>query len=163
MLKIIENTTIEASPQQVWNVLAIHFGNIAQFSPDIKKSDYLTEQQTGVGTTRHCVMRMGGQVQEQVTVWQEQQKFAFEIVGGNMPIAKGSGMTFELEEVVADNDEFKTVLKAQGNFKLKKAFALLSFMMRPMMRKMIKSYIQDIVKATQNKNTHARVHDHSQK
>lgn len=156
MPTIVEQYSIAADVEAIWEVVALHFGKIADYSPLLKKSEYSHNQIEGVGTTRQCWMKHGGFVKEQVIAWQPCQKLSFEMIDGNLPIAKGSTLSFEL---IAQ--EKHTLLKVLGSFRLKK-MAWLSFLLRPVMRKMIKSYIQDIKNAVQlnRPKGDARVHDY---
>ena len=51
---------IDAPPSTVWGVLA-DFGNIADWSPGVKRSFLTSDGPVDVGTTRHCDFApMGG-------------------------------------------------------------------------------------------------------
>lgn len=95
---IIKRTVLIDTPvSQVWDVLA-DFGNIQNLSPNVVKSYLTSDQQTGVGTTRHCdFATMGAQVEERIVEWQEGKSMKIDIYASkNLPMMTGMVATFEL-------------------------------------------------------------------
>ena len=96
----IENTVlINASNAKVWTVLA-DFGNVSRSSPNISKSYLTSEQNEGVGTTRHCdFVSMGAQVEERIIEWEEGKLLKIDIYERkNIPLISGMEARFTLSE-----------------------------------------------------------------
>ena len=53
MTTLTREVRINAPKEKVWDILA-DFGNIYLFNPGVPKSYLTSDQQVGVGTTRHC-------------------------------------------------------------------------------------------------------------
>ena len=99
MTTIARTVWIDAPRQKVWDVLA-DFGNVYLTSPNIKKSYLTSEQETGVGTTRHCDLNMmGAQLEERIVGWEEGQSLKINIYEWkNMPIIKSMDAEFTLSD-----------------------------------------------------------------
>ena len=65
---------IEASPEQVWTVIA-RFMHIDEFAPLVKAVDALTDGDTGIGSRRRCHFEDGNSLVEEVTAWQENRGY----------------------------------------------------------------------------------------
>ena len=76
---ITRKVTINAPKQKVWEALA-DFGNVFKLSPNLKKSYLTSDQQEGIGATRHCdFVNMGAQVEERIVEWDEGESIKIDI------------------------------------------------------------------------------------
>jgi len=69
MGRMTAKTTIDATPERVWEVLS-DFGGISQAAPHLTDSVLTTEQATGVGAARHCDLASAGQSVDEVVTAQ---------------------------------------------------------------------------------------------
>ena len=73
---------IDASKEKVWAALA-DFGNVYLFNPTVPQSHLTSEQETGVGTSRHCEMTIeGASIEERIVDWNEGDSMKIEIYEG---------------------------------------------------------------------------------
>jgi ribosome-associated toxin RatA of RatAB toxin-antitoxin module len=79
MIEHVEERRIEATPEEVFDVVA-DFGGIAEWARFIQHSSLLTEQTTGVGASRRVQMARQTVV-ETVTVWDEPSELTYTIDG----------------------------------------------------------------------------------
>jgi len=86
MGRMTAKTTIDATPERVWEVLS-DFGGISQAAPHLTDSVLTTEQATGVGAARHCDLASAGQsVDEVVTRWDEGKGYSVDIKMNRVPM-----------------------------------------------------------------------------
>lgn len=96
MTTINLSTTINATPEQVWPLLA-DFGGVAAWNPSVKTSRLTSSQSVGEGITRECTLSPMGTVQERVTAWEDQRLMGIEIFEfKNVPGMRGGAAIFEL-------------------------------------------------------------------
>lgn len=95
-----KETRIDASKEQVWEVLA-DLGSIAEWNPGVTASHSTSESPQGEGATRHCdVKGMGGKsayLEERAFDWREGEGFKIDIYESNLPI-KRNVVTFAIAE-----------------------------------------------------------------
>ena len=77
MTRISHEIQIDAAKDDVWAAIA-DLGAIQDFHPGVKKSYYTTEQESGVGASRHCDLKPFGSVEERATEWKEGESLALE-------------------------------------------------------------------------------------
>lgn len=86
MAKFNAKTTIDATPDRVWEVLS-DFGGISQSAPHLTGSILTSDEPTGVGASRHCDLSMGGMsTEETVTRWEEGKGYSVDIQMKGMPM-----------------------------------------------------------------------------
>jgi ligand-binding SRPBCC domain-containing protein len=86
MATMTASTTIEATPERVWEVLS-DFGGISQAAPHLTGSALTTEQATGVGAARHCDMAMAGRSTEEViTRWEDGRGYGVDVKMNGVPM-----------------------------------------------------------------------------
>ncbi len=84
MAKVTRTVWVDAPKEKVWKVLA-DFGNVSVFNPTVPNSYLTSNQQYGVGTTRHCDLNISGaSVEERVVEWVDDESMAIEIYEGKM-------------------------------------------------------------------------------
>ncbi|MFC1975698.1 SRPBCC family protein [Chloroflexota bacterium] len=85
MTTLTREVRIKAPKEKVWEMLA-DFGNIHLFSPGVPQSYLTSDQQRGVGTTRHCDLAGGpiqnASVEERIIAWNEGESMQIEIYEG---------------------------------------------------------------------------------
>ncbi len=87
---------IEAPINQVWEVVK-DYGNIYQFHPMVKYSRS-TNDKEGLGAKRLCKLSPMGEMEEEITMWEEGRSFTSEVYGGKMlPPTRMMKGTLELE------------------------------------------------------------------
>lgn len=96
---IMRKVAINAPKQKVWEALA-DFGNVKYLSPNIIKSYLTSDQESGVGATRHCEFAsMGAQVEERIVAWDEGETLKIDIYRSkNMPMITGMEAEFQVSE-----------------------------------------------------------------
>ena len=88
MATMTARTTIDATPERVWEVLS-DFGGISQAAPHLNGSVLTTEQATGVGAARHCdIVMMGRSTEEVVTRWEEGRGYSVDVKMNGVPMRK---------------------------------------------------------------------------
>jgi len=79
MTTISREIEINTSKEEVWKAIA-KFGDICHASPGVLKSHVTSEQQEGVGATRHCDFAMNGATaEERVIQWKEGESLTIEV------------------------------------------------------------------------------------
>jgi ribosome-associated toxin RatA of RatAB toxin-antitoxin module len=76
---------IEASPEQVWSVLA-RLDALADYDPALAESRIETRARSGLGAERRCELKDGNWFRERVTEWQPHRAIAFELCECSFPV-----------------------------------------------------------------------------
>ena len=98
MATITAKTTIEATPERVWEVLS-DFGGISQAAPHLTGSRLTGAEDGGVGASRHCDLSMPGvSTEEVITRWEVNQGYGVDIDMKGMPVRDGHA-EFEIDTV----------------------------------------------------------------
>ena len=79
MVEITKSVTLNARRETVWATLAA-FDRIAEWAEDVDHSSLLTEQATGVGTTRR-IQQGANAITETIVNWQEPTCLAYRVDG----------------------------------------------------------------------------------
>ncbi|MFT5021213.1 MAG: ligand-binding SRPBCC domain-containing protein [Polaribacter sp.] len=139
MTTISREIEINASKEEVWKAIA-KFGDICHASPGVLKSHVTSEQQEGVGATRHCdFAMMGATAEERITEWVEGESLKIEIYELN----KMPGID-KMEAMFAVRTENgKTILRADLSYAMKNVVfdAMNSMMMKKMNTKLWNSVL----------------------
>lgn len=127
MYEITREVVIDAPRQVVWEALA-DFGNVQVMNPNITNSTLTSEQESGVGTTRHCDLAlMGASLKERIVGWEEGRQLDIDIYEWEkLPGLKSQAARFTLE----DEGE-GTRLRGTASYSLK--FGPLGALMNSMM------------------------------
>ncbi len=126
MTTISREIEINASKEDVWNAIA-KFGDICHGSPGVLTSHVTSEQQDGVGATRHCdFAMMGATAEEKITAWKDGESLSIEVYElKKMPGIKNMNADFIVR---TDND--KTILRADLHYSMKNvAFGMMNSML----------------------------------
>ncbi len=137
MTRISHEIQIDAAKDDVWAAIA-DLGAIQDFHPGVKKSYYTTEQESGVGASRHCDLKPFGSVEERATEWKEGESLALEIYDGEKTPPFKSAIAHISVEENADG----TIARFALEYELK--FGLLG---RLMDRFMVKRQFDKVVPA----------------
>ncbi len=139
MTTISREIEIDASKEAVWQALA-KFGDICHASPGVLKSHVTSEQQEGVGATRHCDFAMNGATaEERVTQWQEGESLTIEVYDlKKMPGIDKMEAAFNVR-----TESNKTILRADLSYSMKNVLfdAMNSMMVKKMNTKLWNSVV----------------------
>lgn len=78
------DTRIEAPVSEVWRALG-KIGDIYRWNPGVRASHTTSEQEAGLGATRFCDLGGKNYLDEEVVVWQPNEKLTMRITGTNLP------------------------------------------------------------------------------
>ncbi|MFT5844441.1 MAG: hypothetical protein ACI8QW_000301 [Saprospiraceae bacterium] len=99
---------INSSKENVWKAIA-KFGDICHGSPGVLKSHVTSDQQEGVGATRHCdFAMMGASAEEKVTAWKAGESMSIEVYEFN----KLPGIKTMSADFLVRTENNKTILRA---------------------------------------------------
>lgn len=84
MTTILNHIDIDATPQQVWDVLA-DLDALADYDPFVETSTLIGDQHEGVGAQRKCTVKPMNWFQEQVTIWEPVERLQYTIIDCNLP------------------------------------------------------------------------------
>ena len=118
MTKISREIEIDASKEAVWKAIA-RFGDICHASPGVLKSHVTSDQQEGVGATRHCdFAMMGANAEEKIIEWNEGESIKIEVYDlKNMPGIDTMQADFKVRQ-----ENGKTILRADLDYSMKNVF-----------------------------------------
>jgi len=130
MTTIAREIIINETKEKVWDAVA-NFGYICHGSPGVSSSHVTSEQQKGIGATRHCdFTMMGATAEEKITDWYEGESLTIEVYEfKKMPGIKSISATFKVR-----TENNKTVLRADLSYEMKNVF--FDMMNSRMMKKM---------------------------
>ena len=84
MTTLHNKITIDASPEEVWNVLADP-GRLDQYDPVTKKSELISKIANGLGAERKCNTATGW-FKDKITEFQPYERLTFTLTGCNQPM-----------------------------------------------------------------------------
>jgi len=84
MATIYNKILINASPEEVWKILADP-ARLDQYDPVTKKSELISRIIAGLGTERKCETA-NGWFKDKITEWQPFEKLTFTLTGCNQPM-----------------------------------------------------------------------------
>ena len=139
MTKITREIEINAPKEKVWQAIA-KFGDICHASPGVLKSHVTSQQQEGVGATRHCdFAMMGATAEEKVTEWNEGESLKIEVYDlQKMPGVKTMAADFSVQQKGKN-----AILRASLEYSMKNGFfdIMDSLMMKRMNTKLWNSVV----------------------
>ncbi|MEW6683382.1 MAG: SRPBCC family protein [Nitrospirota bacterium] len=87
-MTILENSIrIDASPEQVWSVLA-SLDALDRYDPGVTKSEIVTSSREGPGAARRCDLAPGGWFTERVVDWIPSRALSFELFECTLPVRR---------------------------------------------------------------------------
>ncbi len=93
------NKTIDQPLEKVWKTVALGFGHVADYNPEIKSSRFETDQLSGIGTKRHCDFHNKGYIKEEITAWDPLTSFQLKFTTSSVPMSVlESKFSFEEKE-----------------------------------------------------------------
>jgi ribosome-associated toxin RatA of RatAB toxin-antitoxin module len=95
--KLTKRVSINASQQEVWDVLA-NFGGVEKWAPTVVESHCSTEFNRGLGAKRILTTTRGDVTEEVIVEWSEGHSFTFEIPGGLASTVKTLRETWSVEQ-----------------------------------------------------------------
>ncbi len=130
--------------QKVWETVALGFGNVADYNPEIKASRFETEQREGVGTQRHCDFNPKGYIKEEIIEWEDQKSFKLKFIETSVPMGfLESKFTFQQE---GDN----TLITQEFWYRMKPPMGWLSGLMKGKMMATLESGLNGLEKHLNN-------------
>ncbi|MBI3124037.1 MAG: SRPBCC family protein [Ignavibacteriales bacterium] len=127
--KIKTEVYINASKEQVWEILFTRFGETHLYNPNLESSHFVSSNKGEVGCERQCDFDPKTRVVERITKSVELKSFSIDIVGGNMPFMETGLVEVELKSINSN----QTKVNFTMNFVSKPAF--MGLMMKGMMKK----------------------------
>jgi uncharacterized protein YndB with AHSA1/START domain len=110
---IERSVDIAAAPAAVWAVIADHEGWPDWFGPLSKVE--VTGAATGVGGQRRVTIGKAPPLDEVFTAWDENERFAFAVVGSKLPFLGALAESVEIEPISLDSgDDGSRVTYRQG-------------------------------------------------
>lgn len=118
---------------KVWQTVALGFGDVSNYNPQIKNSYFESEIKFGVGTKRHCDFPKTGYIKEEITDWEEKKSFGLQFIESSVPMGHLKSK-FIFKE--ADN---QTILTQELWFRLRAPFGWLSGLMKGKMKQTLEN------------------------
>lgn len=126
--------TIDQPLDKVWETVALRFGDVAAYNPEIAESRFDSEIKSGVGTRRHCEFPKSGYIKEEITDWKDGEYFELKFLESSVPMGTMRSK-FNFHEVAAD----KTRIIQEFWYRMKAPMGWLSGLMKGRMEKTLKS------------------------
>jgi hypothetical protein len=120
--------TINHPLDKVWETVAIGFGHVSKYNPEIKESRFDSESKSGVGTRRHCDFSQKGYIKEEITEWKDKEFFKLKFIETSVPMA------FLESKFTFNGDNAKTTLTQEFWYRMKFPFGWLSGLMKGKMK-----------------------------
>lgn len=98
MTTISNKVQIDASPEQIWEILS-DLGEVMNYHPYVNKSYYVSDEKEGVGASRICEFNNGMKLNETAANWQEGEAYDLnvDILEGPKPPVKDSVGTLRVQ------------------------------------------------------------------
>jgi len=115
--------------EQVWNKVALGFGNVSDYNPAIKASRFESDKKSGVGTIRHCDFVSKGYIKEEIFEWNDKQSFKLRFIESSVP------MGFMESKFSFQENGAGTSITQEFWYRMKAPMGWLSGLMKGKMRK----------------------------
>ena len=87
-MTVLENSIrIDATPEQVWSVLA-SLDALAKYDPGVARSEIVSPVTEGPGAARKCDLTPGGWFKERVADWRPNETISFELYECTLPVRR---------------------------------------------------------------------------
>lgn len=97
-----EAVFINASKQEVWNLLFHRFGETHLYNPNIEGSHGTNGKDGHVGCERQCSIDHKTNIKERIVQAEEFKSVTIDVIGGNMPMVKDMQVIMQIEPVSAN-------------------------------------------------------------
>lgn len=135
---------INAPLEKVWEQVALGFGNVCLYNPEIDKSNFESQSKQGVGTIRHCEPKGGGFLKEEIIEWKELENFKLKMISTSFPMAMIESK-FSFQE--RNNN---TVVTQEFWYRMKSPMGWISGLMKGKMRKTLENGLNGLQKFMTN-------------
>ncbi len=135
---------INKSLDQVWNQVALGFGNVADYNPSIKTSRYESDSKSGVGTIRHCDFTSKGYIKEEIFEWNDKKSFKLRFIESSVPM----GLLESKFSFIKKNGG--TTITQEFWYRMKPPMGWLSGLMKSKMRKTLVDGLNGLEKYLNN-------------
>ena len=130
------NETINASREEVWEVLFAQYGDIHIHNPTMTASSYMHGASEGASdVVRHCEFGEKLYLDEQITDVDELKSFRVEVLEHNLPFVKHMSAIYELSSTADEATELRMV--SFNSF----APGFMKYLMRGQMRKNVAKHL----------------------
>ncbi len=129
--EVVLNINVNATKEQVWDLLFNRFGEVNVFNPVIEGSHHTTGTPGEVGCERQCDLDAKTSIHEKITARRGNDEFDVDIIKGGLPMMKKANATFKLAEINPHQTNITFIMR----FSSKPAF--MAGMMKMMMKKML--------------------------
>ncbi|MCP4458085.1 MAG: SRPBCC family protein [Cytophagales bacterium] len=108
----IQTLEINASVEQVWDVLFNQYGDIHTHNPTMQSSNYMDNSAKGeINVVRHCQFNDKLFLDEKITDFKENESVTIEVIKHNLPMLKHLSATYELKSLGNNKTELRMVSK----------------------------------------------------
>ncbi len=135
---------IDKPLSQVWDKVALGFGNVADYNPSIKASRFESDKKSGVGTVRHCDFVPNGYIKEEIFEWKDQQSFKLRFLESSAP------MGFLESKFTFEENGGGTNVTQEFWYRMKPPMGWLSGLMKSKMRKTLVEGLDGLEKHLNN-------------
>lgn len=125
--------TILHPPEVVWQIVALGFGEVSMYNPEIKHSKLDSKLTSGVGTRRHCEFAKKGFIKEQIIEWNDGHSFKLSMIHSSVP------MEFLESKYSFEQKESNTHVTQEFWFRLKSPMGWASALLKGKMRSTLKN------------------------
>jgi len=125
--------TINQPITTVWKTIAVSFGSVANYNPEIKTSNFDSEIKEGIGTKRHCNTKDGGFLKEEIIEWNSNKDFKLKLTESSFPMAM-----VESKFSFRENGD-STKITQEFWYRMKSPMGFLSGLMKGKMKKTLES------------------------
>ncbi len=132
--------TLNQPLEKVWEVVALEFGNVSNYNPEIKTSRFDSDKKSGVGTQRHCDFPKKGFIKEEIIDWKDKESFELKFIESSVPLAiLRSKFSFK-------EDKENTKLIQELWYRMKSPMGWLSGLMKGKMKKTLENGLNGLEK-----------------
>jgi len=114
--------------EEIWKVLALEFGNVSNYNPEIKASKIESIQKNGIGAKRHCDFQKKGYIKEEIIEWINEDSFKLKLIESSVPM---EFLESKFSFIEASNE---TIVIQEFWYRMPSPFGWLSGLMKQKMR-----------------------------
>lgn len=133
--KVTIDIDVNASKEQVWDLLFNRFGEVNNFNPLIEGSQHSQGAKGEVGCERVCDLDAKNSIHEKIVAARGNESFDIDIIKGGLPMMDEAKATIDLKAISGS----QTNVTFTMNFTSKPAF--MAPLMKGMMAKMLKKML----------------------